>query len=91
MINYIFLVLFSFADGTMNQIEVPHKYLTECLMEMNNAEDTIEMYFDLADDKEIQQLTYGCARVGPTNIAAVDVYQGVVPFKVYTKGEHYGK
>tara|TARA_R110002020_G_scaffold354483_1_gene567244 strand:+ start:1747 stop:2019 length:273 start_codon:yes stop_codon:yes gene_type:complete len=87
MMNYILLLLFSFSDGTMNQVETPHKYLTECLIEMDNVESTIDMYFDLVDDKEVHKLTYGCAKVGETNFAAVDLYKGVVPFKVFTKGE----
>ncbi len=84
-------MLFSFTDGTINQIEVPHKYLTECLIEMDDAQDKIEMYFELQDKKQVQQLTYGCARVGETNFASVELYKGVVPFKVYTKGADYGK
>jgi hypothetical protein len=61
-------------------------------MEMDDTQDKIEMYFELVEDnKQIQQLTYGCARVGETNFAAVEFYKGVVPFKVYTKGKDYGK
>jgi len=91
MMHYIFLVLFYFTDGTFNQIEVPHKYLTDCLIEMNGAEDKIEMYFELQDDKEVEQLSYGCVNIGYTDLASVDMYKGVVPFKVYRKDQKYGK